>query len=154
MMSVKFTKNHFEQAKKVSWEDVIQKISYEYEYKTHKTIFINNDTSPTIVLRNNIFPGTLQEVFNEIKSEIDIKDLHVYVSFGKNSSTFGRHDDPNDVIIIQAIGSVYYAFDDGTTFTLNPGDSLFIPKGIYHNQITLSPRITLSFSWENKFIPL
>ena len=153
-MTVKYTQNHFEQVKKISWEDIIQKLSYEYEYKTNKTVFVNNHISPTFVLRNNIFPGTIQEIFNNIQSEIGIKDLHIYISFGKNSSTIGRHDDPDDVIIVQSIGSVYYSFDDGTSFTLNPGDSLFIPKGIFHTPITLEPRVTLSFSWGNHFIPL
>ena len=52
-----------------------------------------------------------------------------------------------DVLIVQAIGSVCYSFDDGKIFRLNPGDSIFIPKGVYHNPIVLEPRVTLSFSW-------
>jgi len=73
--------------------------------------------------------------------------MHTYVSFGKDSMTFGNHDDPVDVLLVQAKGSTSYICD-GSTYTLNPGDSLFIPKGSYHEPIVSGPRVTLSFSWE------
>jgi ribosomal protein L16 Arg81 hydroxylase len=31
------------------------------------------------------------------------------------------------------------------SFVLSPGDLLYIPKGMYHNTETLSPRISISF---------
>ena len=35
------------------------------------------------------------------------------------------------MLITQAIGKMSYKFDDGTVHTIGPGDSIFIPKGVY-----------------------
>ena len=52
-----------------------------------------------------------------------------------------------NVLIVQSIGVISYKFDSGAVCTLNPGDSIFIPKGVYHDPIIEGPRATLSFSW-------
>ena len=38
-----------------------------------------------------------------------------------------------------------YGFDDGKIFVLDPGDSIFIPEGVYHTPTVHSPRATVSF---------
>ena len=146
-MEVKFTKNHFQKVKNVIWEDVILQISEEFKNKTHRMVVKDLNTSPTIVLHGYFYPNTVAEAFDEVSTQIDVKHMHVYTSFGENSSTFGRHKDSMDVIIVQSIGSVCYSFDDGKIYKLDPGDSIYIPKGVYHNPIVLEPRVTLSFSW-------
>lgn len=50
-----------------------------------------------------------------------------------------------DVLIVQAVGLVEYFFDDDSSYKLEPGDSIYIPKGIYHKPKIFGPRITLSF---------
>ena len=42
----------------------------------------------------------------------------------------------------------YTLYNDQTPqeFILNPGDSLFISEGTYHDPTILEPRVTLSFS--------
>jgi hypothetical protein len=139
-------KNDFIDCKNVYWKDVIDKIDYEYSHNSHK-IIANNKDFPSFVLHNNYYPGTLQLAYNEVESKYNVKELHVYLSFVKKSSTFGRHCDKMDVIIVQSIGNMLYSFDDGSEVIMNPGDSLFIPKGVYHNPIVFEPRVTLSFSW-------
>jgi len=158
-MEVRFTKNHFETPQNIIWDDVIKKISYECLNKTHKLIinksmYIDeNDLSyifvesPTIVLHENFFPGTIKNSFDELELKAAIKDVHFYISFAKDSGTFGRHNDIEDVLIVQSIGTTSYKFDDEMIYDLNPGDSLFIPKGVYHDPIIRGPRVTLSCSW-------
>ena len=69
----------------------------------------------------------------------------MYVSFCKDACNHGRHCDDKDVLIVQAIGRMEYGFDDGKIFVLDPGDSIFIPEGVYHNPTVHSPRATVSF---------
>ena len=146
-MEVKFTKNHFHKTKNIIWEDVIFQMSEEFKNKTHRLVVNDLNVSPTIVLHGYHFPNTIGEAFREVNSEIGTNHMHIYTSFGENSSTFGRHKDSMDVIIVQSIGSICYSFDDGKIYKLDPGDSIYIPKNVYHNPIVLEPRVTLSFSW-------
>ena len=50
-----------------------------------------------------------------------------------------------NVLIVAAIGTVTYNFDNDLSYTLNPGDSVLITKEIH--QPVKEPRVTLSFSW-------
>jgi len=147
-MEVKFTKNHFESPKNIIWDDVIEQISSECLNETHKLIVQKGINSPTIVLHEDYYPGTIKDAFSEVESEEEITVLHIYISFAENAATFGRHHDYENVLIVQSIGTISYRFDDEKVYNLNPGDSLFIPRGVYHEPIVHGPRVTLSFSWE------
>jgi len=160
-MSVVFTPNHFEICKKITWDDVILKVSNEMENKTYSLALNSEDIMamlaypfsqdrdfPGLRLQNDYFPNTLSDAFNYVKDETGINVLKVYLSFCKDNSTFGRHNDTMDVLIVQSIGEVSYRFDDGSIYDLTPGDSIYIPKGTYHDPIVKSSRVTLSFSWE------
>ena len=141
-----FTENKYPIAKDIIWDDVIEKISQGYlkMIAIHENISVN---PPTYFLMDDYYPGTIGDVFKEVSKDCGVKVMHMYASFGSNCTTFGRHNDPVDVLIVQAKGSVTYQCDD-TTYTLNPGDSLFFPKDSYHDPIVSGPRVTLSFSWE------
>ena len=80
--------------------------------------------------------------------------MHVYYSIGNRAVTFGRHQDCEDVMIVQSYGTIEYLMDDGTPYEkgdvesvkLEPGDSLWIKEGTWHDPIVTEPRITLSLS--------
>jgi len=141
-----YRRNDFNLCKNIKWSDVIKKIDHEYLNNSYKLLLSDNEL-PSFVLHNNYYPETLQLAYSEVEQKYDIKNLHVYLSFAQKSSTFGRHCDTMDVIIVQSIGRMIYEFDDGVHVIMNPGDSLFISKGVYHNPIVLEPRVSLSFSW-------
>jgi len=141
-----FTENKYPIVKNIIWDDAIEKISQE----SSKMVVLHDNTSPnppTFFLMGDYYPGTIGDAFEEVSKDCGVKVMHMYASFGSNSTTFGRHNDPVDVLIVQAKGSVTYQCDD-VTYTLNPGDSLFLPKESYHDPIVSGPRVTLSFSWE------
>ena len=141
-----FTENKYSIAKNITWDDVIEKISKAHSKMVvlHENITLN---PPTYFLMDDYYPGTIGDVFEEVSADCGVKVMHMYTSFGSNSTTFGRHNDPVDVLIVQAKGSVTYQCDNAT-YTLNPGDSLFLPTDFYHDPIVSGPRVTLSFSWE------
>ena len=141
-----FTENKYPIAKDITWDDVIEKISYK---SSELSVLYQNSSSnlPTFFIRDDYYPGSIGEVFDSVSRDCGVKVMHTYVSFANNSMTFGNHNDPVDVLLVQAKGSTSYRCED-VTYTLNPGDSLFIPKGLYHDPIVSGPRVTLSFSWE------
>jgi hypothetical protein len=130
-MTVIFTPNHFQLCKKVTWDDVILKLSNEIENNTYGITVVNNNKFPSIRLPNQFQPDSIIEAFNEVKREKDVKILHVYLSFSGECGTFGRHKDSCDVFIVQSIGEVSYRFDDGSTYKLTPGDSIYIMTPSY-----------------------
>ena len=125
----------YEMCSQVSWADVIDKLNHEVHNNTAKIM------GTTYVLHDDYRPNTLQKAYEEVSKA----DMHVYVSFASDSPTFGKHKDEDDVLIVQAIGNMKY-FIENKWVTLVPGECLYIPKGIYHTPLVLTPRVTLSFS--------
>ena len=132
----------------VTWGDVIKKFDRDSsDYPPY--VFANpNDNLSSLVLTSPFLPPSIQSAFDEVQKSNEITVLHVYASLSSQSSTFGRHKDSMDVLLVQAIGETGYRFDDGTVITLKPNDGLIIKKGIYHEPIISEPRVTLSFSWD------
>jgi hypothetical protein len=134
-----YTRNNYDTVKNVSWKDVKLKVSDEI--KQNSGLVINGDKY-SFVCHNDYLPGTLKPAYQEV----GLEEMHVYISFYGSVETFGRHNDEDDVLIVQSIGKMAYRFDNGIICMLNPGDSLFIPEGVYHDPIVHEPRVTLSFS--------
>jgi len=163
-MNIVFTECHYPIVKEINWDDVVEKISKEAATTTilwddfilnpplskdtnkNLTIYTYNNP-PTFLMKGDYYPGSIGEVFNHISTDSGVKKLHIYASLGKHSVTFNRHVDPVDVLLVQSKGTATYKCDDNT-YTLNPGDSLLMPKGYYHEPVINESRITLSFSWE------
>ena len=150
----KFHKNKFEKCKDVTWDDVIEKLAYEFSIGTHRFLAESSKTPPTFAMHSDKFPGTLLTAYEELKSRANINHMQVYMSLGANSSTFGRHKDTDNVLIVQAIGKIKYIFDDKKVITLKPGDCLSIRKGVYHTPMVSGPRVTLSASLWNYNQPI
>jgi len=141
----KVTRNHYPGVKNVTWSDVIEKLGNEFSGKFAKTIYEESFISPTFVTNTGYFPGTIGDAYDEI-TEGKSMFMHTYTSLGSDAATFGRHNDMEDVLIVQSIGKVLYSFDDGNSYILRPGDSVFIKKEVYHDPVALGPRFTLSLS--------
>ena len=103
----------------------------------------------TYYLSTRYRPNTFQQAYDEVLSNCPLRidgdtEMDVYISFTGGAESFDKHKDTDDVLIVQAIGRMKYTLDKD--YILNPGDSLFIPEGTYHDPSTLEPRVTLSFS--------
>ena len=157
-MGVKFTKNHFPIATKVTWDDIFDRVQADYQNdedlrqlvslgmpEPHQNDFmlwiIGNQKPPTFISRSLYTPGSLKKV----RDKVNYSEMHIYISFVSNSDNFGRHNDDDDVLLVQSIGKMKYEVE-GISYILNPGDSLFIPEQVYHTPIVLGPRATLSFA--------
>ena len=140
-----FTKNAYQLVKQITWDDIIKKMENEFELETCVS-YVNPGSAPTIILHNENQPKTIYEAVQEIEKDWITNSCHVYTSFAKSALTFGRHNDKVNVLIVGAIGQVSYKFDDGSTYLVEPGDSLYISAGEYHDPIVHSARATLSIS--------
>lgn len=139
-MMVILTKNHYQKPKEITWNDMIEKLSYEFDNDDPKFL-INPYTLPTFVCHTDYYPKSFLDAFNEV----NYSEMHVYCSLGKQAPTFGNHKDTVDVLIVQAFGKILYKIEN-KEYHLDPGDSLFIPAYVYHEPVIIEPRITLSFS--------
>ena len=145
---------------KITWQDAMLKIDADvqedkficirhndenYTLHTKDKLMVVRGEIPTIVCESSYVPNTFLPVCQKVQKDWGMTEFHTYVSMSKKTSTFGRHNDTMDVLIVQAMGKVTYRFDDAI-IKLRPGDAVFKPEGEYHDPIVHGPRITLSFS--------
>ncbi len=130
----------------ITWEDVLDKLDDEYAKGTCKIVYHLPEVPPSFVCHSKYKPGSLRKAAEEVYKEVSTEEMHVYVSVAGGASTFERHCDDKDVLLVGGLGKVSYWFDDDKEITLNPGDSLFIEAGTYHRPEVHGPRATLSFT--------
>ena len=87
----------------------------------------------------------------------ECQNMDVYVSYFSPADTFKRHKDDENVLIIGVKGRTSYRFDTNACETcladivvINPGDALYIPKGMYHEPSPKSPRAIFSYRVDAK----
>jgi mannose-6-phosphate isomerase-like protein (cupin superfamily) len=106
---------------------------------------------------NKNFPGIqnklekLKALHYSLKGSGNCTGYFGAVSLTDKEPTTGKHSDPIDVIYSQFIGSVKWTiFDDNEskTFTLNPGDIIYVPKSVVHEVKSSNPRAAISFMFE------
>lgn len=83
------------------------------------------------------------------KENTDI-DCIFYFSFFPYAESHGIHMDASPIFHWQHIGQAQwtvYENDKQYTYTLSPGDCLFIPEKVYHDVLPLTARLGLTFSF-------
>lgn len=81
----------------------------------------------------------------------------VFLGIGKDSQSYPRHADKMDVFLVQAIADVELrveGYRNESTFTLKPKDFIWIPRGIHHEIIPSTSRVTFSFGVEGQPNPI
>jgi mannose-6-phosphate isomerase-like protein (cupin superfamily) len=129
-------------ATNVSWLDVASQIELEKVNDTYRAISDETD----LCIDCGCVPGFLANIYQKFKRDYGYNAMHMYTSRKIGAETLGRHNDDQDVLIVQSRGRMTYKFDDNNVVTLYPGDGLYIPAWVHHNPITIEPRITLSLS--------
>jgi mannose-6-phosphate isomerase-like protein (cupin superfamily) len=84
----------------------------------------------------------------KVLKKLDCKIAHLYFNITNTSKTFGKHKDNVDVWFWNCQGQTKWVMEDKESFILNPGDLIFVSKGIYHEVIPLTPRAGISMSKE------
>jgi len=146
-MRYEFIKQGFLECVGLTWEDIDLQIQNEVQRRKCRVIGESYEDVTYLLLDNQRFQPNITKVHREMIEKYNLNVLHIYASKNYKGKTFGRHCDNQNVLIVQSIGKMEYKFDDDQIICLQPGDGLYIPKGMYHDPISSEPRVTLSFSW-------
>lgn len=144
-LGVVYRPKHFKLATKIRLEDVMAKFRHDEFYRGQELVEIWSQDM--IKCEDSVYlPGTMKPAFDEIRaSGLPIDNIYTFISHRAGARTYSRHNDPENVLLVQAIGKMMYRFDDGTSCVIEPGDSLYIPSGVYHDpHAIMGPRVTIS----------
>ena len=97
------------------------------------------------------FIGQFDQCKRYMQLHFNIRNSHVYANWKMDGHNYGRHKDTMDVILVQMWNTTAYTVESENqhnSFTLSPGDALYIRSGVYHTPIILEERATMSFSWK------
>jgi len=119
-----------------TWDEVIENLNLSIFY--NKLIKSNN--TGFFVSHDAYMIPKVKELMNVFK----LTSAHLYINFIFNGETFGKHVDTMDVKFWQIIGKTKWIIDN-KEYILERGDLISVPKGIYHEVISMEPRAGISF---------
>ena len=86
--------------------------------------------------------SSVQDVLNDLECRV----AHLYIGIDVTNPGFGNHVDEDDVWFWQNKGISRWDFNNGDSYTLNEGDLIYVPKGVYHKVSTIEARFGISMS--------
>tara|TARA_Y100001951_G_C11244975_1_gene242840 strand:+ start:484 stop:981 length:498 start_codon:yes stop_codon:yes gene_type:complete len=82
----------------------------------------------------------------DVLNDLECLVAHLYIGIDVTNPGFGRHNDKTDVWFWQNKGISRWDFDNGDSYTLNEGDLIYVPEGVYHKVSTVEARFGISMS--------
>ena len=123
----------------LSWTEAF--LNYDNSVKNNKHIKFNY---PGFFVSHE---GQEIEKVKDVLNHLECTSAHLYFNVTTKVESFGRHKDTVDVWFWQCQGVTKWILDNDEVI-LNPGDLIYIPKGVYHTVVPLSPRLGVSMSNE------
>ena len=99
------------------------------------------------------FRGQFKYVAEYMKQHYGTSQSHIYANWKQDGHHYGRHKDQMDVIIVQMWNEVAYCVESPYgenkhhSYSLRPGDAIYIRNGTWHTPVVFGERATMSFSW-------
>jgi hypothetical protein len=156
------------------WEDFIGMLDFKYNsieqqnqtQEPHNRFITKNSKIIDILVFNDLDmhvfhvvdykPNLYKNIIPWLKEVFEIHHLgtKALINFVGNEGDYGIHSDEHDVVLWGCAGSVdWNIYDDKNninsyvTYTINPGDILFCPKGVTHQAIVTKPRASMVFAF-------
>lgn len=114
------------------------------------------DNASTKGLRVKIKPVNtvqIEDLRSQIKSSLkyNLLDCDIYASLSAFHAGTNQHVDQESVFILNCCGKVCYNIyeEEIHSYIIEEQDAIFIPSGVVHSAVPLTPRISLSFRVEN-----
>ena len=117
----------------------------EYDFNLISKILEEQDNR--VLTKTNI--GSLRDVYQMLNVTNYLQEFRIYFNFAAQVGAV--HDDIENVFIIGLKGkTVYRVYDtNNIDYEINKGDMIFIPPGIRHKVIAMTPRIIASIGFYN-----
>ena len=128
-----------------SFEYMTEVVNEDSPVRVGKYFTIITHTARHHIDKVKLICGQIQKLENR-NANADFADAHMYMGLTAKSESIGKHHDDCEVIFWQCIGRTEWDVDN-TTYILEPGDCLYIPKGMMHEVKSLSPRMGISFGF-------
>lgn len=98
---------------------------------------------------NTVAINKVREELSE-KTKYKLFDCDIFSSLSTYTGGTPYHVDEESVLILNIFGKVCYNMyrENIQSFLLEEGDAIYIPNGLPHSAIPLTPRISLSFRAE------
>ena len=129
----------------ISWDDAFRNYNESVvQYHLGKEQLKQNGSGYMVSHRADKLP--------EVKSAIADLGLgdkfiaHLYINIDASNEGLGEHVDTTDVFFWQQKGSSHWWFDSGDEWTLEEGDMVLSPKGVYHKVTSTEARFGISIS--------
>lgn len=84
----------------------------------------------------------------KVLNSLDLNEAHLYMNIAVLGGSFGKHKDEVDVYYWQVQGKTVWDVEGLGENILEPGDLIFIPRGVFHHVKPLTPRAGISMSRE------
>ena len=94
--------------------------------------------------------GQFNKTYQFMNKVFAVRSAHCYANWIRDGHNYGRHKDTQDVLLVQMWNETAYTVESmgvHTSYTLSPGDCLYIRAHAYHTPVILGERATMSFSW-------
>jgi len=104
-----------------------------------------------LTFKSDAYIGQFKKTTDFMKKSFGIRAAHCYANWVRDGHHYGRHLDDQDVILVQMWNETAYTVETKglhTSYTLSPGDALYIRNMAYHTPVILGERATMSFSWK------
>ena len=142
-----------------SWEEIFAE--FDREYKIHletgnKDIFKYQERLGFVLHEMQAIP-IVNQILRDISRSHNIrKNQHFtalgYISLSSESATYGRHNDVMDVWCWQMTGYTLWKVEGrkrNFEKVLEPGELIYVPRGMWHDTKPMTPRAGLSFGSED-----
>lgn len=103
-----------------------------------------------LCFENDAYIDQFFKTFNFMNAVFGVQIAHCYANWKRDGHHYGRHKDTQDVLLVQMWNETAYTIESmgvHTSYTLSPGDCLYIRAHAYHTPVILGERATMSFSW-------
>jgi len=144
------TRNYCSLDELPSWDEIFKNIQ---EDMSNQRLVKTFDGGGYITHHGENIPKVeyLRKTIHSQHPEHKYCSAHIYTSMSSSSKTFGRHKDTTDVYFIQAVGRTKWVIEEDDrefTYTIMPGDMIFLPIGLYHTPIPLGRRVGISIGFK------
>ena len=143
-----------------SWEEILKEFDREFQIHLQtgdKEIFKFQENLGFVLHQMQALPIVdefLRQIArtHNIRSEKQNFTALAYISLSAASATYGRHKDVMDVWCWQMAGYTLWQVEgrrQNFEKVLEPGELIYVPRGMWHNTKPMSPRAGLSFGSED-----